>query len=271
MLLQRCISDSPSSRSNEGRAVIGRHGGDGVASFNCVTSAPRNVTSFVGVENVSTPPIWDETSESSISSELMTTYKYPRILRNDPTLPLTGDCQRLRLIQRMETTLKHVQGNYWKVPVNPIINGFDSISNIGYTTSTVLGEVCDGQHQRRQVQPSELMLANGSKPKSKKGSTHHASRGASTPTPGTSFQPSATPENAWSEPSASTMHVRGRTYANDGVKVESEASIFSVIGVDSFVSGDKGEVADASARTRSYLSTWKGVCEELGYSNPPFL
>lgn len=201
----------------------------------------------------------------------MTTYKYPRILRNDPTLPLTGDCQRLRLIQRMETTLKHVQGNYWKVPVNPIINGFDSISNIGYTTSTVLGEVCDGQHQRRQVQPSELMLANGSKPKSKKGSTHHASRGASTPTPGTSFQPSATPENAWSEPSASTMHVRGRTYANDGVKVESEASIFSVIGVDSFVSGDKGEVADASARTRSYLSTWKGVCEELGYSNPPFL
>lgn len=67
------------------------------------------------------------------------------------------------------------------------------------------------------------------------------------------------------------MHVRGKTYAKDGVKVESETSLFSVLGVDSFVSGDKSEVADASAATKSYLRRWKGACKELELSCPPFL
>jgi len=251
MMLQRCISDSSSSPCNEGR-FIGRHGGDDVArsvsTVNSVPSAPRIGSTLVGMEleNAPPPPIWSESTEKSlvVDSELISTYKYPRFLTRDPT--------QSRLAQLMATTLKHVQSGYWKVPFHPHanINGSDPISATGFMAS-------DGS------------ATYGSKSKPKKVSTS-SSRGTAT-TAGTSFQPNATPKNVWSEPSASTMHVRGKTYAKDGVKVESETSLFSVLGVDSFVSGDKSEVADASAATKSYLRRWKGACKELELSCPPFL
>jgi hypothetical protein len=283
MMLQRCISDSSSSPCNEGR-FIGRHGGDDVAravsTVNCVPSAPRIGSTLVGMEleNAPPPPIWSESTESSliVNSELISTYKYPRFFTRDPTQSLTGNSDninttRLRLAQRVETTLQHVQGDYWRVSFHPHpnINDCDIISATGIMASNgsvLLGEVCHGQHQRQQA---DSKPTHGSKSKPKKVSTS-SSRGTGS-TAGTSFQPSATPKNVWSEPSASTMHVRGKTYAKDGVKVESETSLFSVLGVDSFVSGDKSEVADASAATKSYLRRWKGACKELELSRPPFL
>ena len=274
-MLQRCISDSPSSPSNEGR-VIGINGYDDVAqSVSSVSSAPRTVTTLVDMDferDPPPPPIWSESTESSIivDFELLSTYKYPRFFTRDPTQPLTGCSEifetRLRLVERMETTLKHVLRNYWKAPVNPNTNGCGSTS----ATGSVLTEVCDGLHhqQQQQAKQSNPMMTHVSKHKSTKAST---SISRSTITAEASFQPSATPINVWSEPSASTMQVRGKTYAKDGIKVESESSIFSVFGVDSFVSDAKGEVGDASLGTRSYLRRWNGACKELGLSHPPFL
>lgn len=278
MLLQRCISDSPSSPSNEGQ-VIGRYDDVNVAkpvsAINCVPPAPRTATKIIGValEHAPPPPIWGESIESStiVDSELSSTYKYSRFFTRDPTQPLTDDREdssttRFHLVQRMETTLKHVQGNYWKCPVNRNINAGEFMSETDFVAIGVIGELSDDERQHENE--SERISTSGSKPKSNKGSDS-AHRGKTTTN--ISFQPSSTPKNVWSEPSASTMHVRGKTYAKDGIKVESEASIFLVLGVDSFASGDKCEAVDVSAGTKSYLRRWSGVCEERGLSHPPFL
>ncbi len=79
-----------------------------------------------------------------------------------------------------------------------------------------------------------------------------------------------TPTNAWSEPSASTIKVRGADYPKDGIKVASETSMFMVLGVDSFVKG-KHEAFDESFGARSFLQRWNVVCEEVGFDPPPFL
>ena len=80
-----------------------------------------------------------------------------------------------------------------------------------------------------------------------------------------------TPTNAWSEPSASTINIRGKDYSKDGIKVASETSMFSVLGVDSFVIGGKHEGVDASWGTKTFLHRWNAVCEDLGWVQPPFL
>jgi hypothetical protein len=80
-----------------------------------------------------------------------------------------------------------------------------------------------------------------------------------------------TPTNAWSEPSASTINIRGKHYSKDGIKVASETSMFSVLGVDSFVNGCKHEDIDASLGTKTFLHRWNVVCEDLGWVQPPFL
>lgn len=77
--------------------------------------------------------------------------------------------------------------------------------------------------------------------------------------------------NAWSEPSASTINIRGKDYSNDGIKVASETSMFSVLGVDSFVNGGKRDDVDSSLGTKTFLHRWNAVCEDLGWVQPPFL
>ena len=81
----------------------------------------------------------------------------------------------------------------------------------------------------------------------------------------------AGPTNAWSEPSASTINIRGKNYSKNGIKVASETSMFSVLGVDSFVDGGKHEDVDASFGTKTFLQRWNAVCEDLGWVQPPFL
>ena len=82
---------------------------------------------------------------------------------------------------------------------------------------------------------------------------------------------SATPVNAWSEPLASTINVRGKDYSKDGIKEASETSMFSVLGVDSFVNSGKHENVDASSGTERFLQRWHIACEEVGWVHPPFL
>jgi hypothetical protein len=82
---------------------------------------------------------------------------------------------------------------------------------------------------------------------------------------------SATPKNAWSEPSASTINIRGKDYSKGGMKEASETSMFSVLGVDSFVNGGKHENVDASSGTMRFLQRWNIACEEVGWVQPPFL
>lgn len=262
MLLQRSISDSPSSPSNECRVIM-KCGGEDLVAINGGSSATRTKTLHIGeeMENVSPPSVWSESTAGStlIDSELISTYKYLRFYRHDPTHVIgritSGryNCEQMKelwwfhVAQRMKTTLKHVQEDY--------LREFGSISDASSTT---------GNRSVLKETTAKSESSHGSKAKLKKGSI-------ATTTTGTSFQPSVTPKNTWSEPSASTMQVRGKTYSKDGLKVVSETSIFSVLGVDSFVSGDKSEDSNVSAGTKSYLRRWKGVCDEMGLTHPPFL
>lgn len=80
------------------------------------------------------------------------------------------------------------------------------------------------------------------------------------------------PSSSWSEPVASTMNVRGKDYKNDRLKTPSESSLFTVLGVDSFVNSE--EVKDhynASWGTDSFRVRWNEACDELGLARAPFL
>ena len=85
------------------------------------------------------------------------------------------------------------------------------------------------------------------------------------------FRPDSCPQNSWSEPAASTIYVRGANYLTDEIKVPSEASIFTVLGVDNFVSGGKSSEENESWAATSYLRRWNAACEEVGIPRPPFL
>ena len=94
---------------------------------------------------------------------------------------------------------------------------------------------------------------------------------------GSEFSPTVQPTNVWSEPHASTMKVRGPTYAQDGVKISSEESMFAVLGVDNFVNekdGNKngdGKEEDCRSGTNSFRERWKSVCKDVGVESVPFL
>jgi hypothetical protein len=80
------------------------------------------------------------------------------------------------------------------------------------------------------------------------------------------------PSSAWSEPVASTMNVRGKNYKNDGLKMPSESSLFTVLGVDSFVnSGGEEKDYSASWGTDSFRIRFNEACDELGLARAPFL
>lgn len=87
------------------------------------------------------------------------------------------------------------------------------------------------------------------------------------------FDPSAQPINVWSEPSSTTMKVRGSTYTQDGIKVPSEESMFAVLGVDNFVNekGSGGSGGMKKSGTDSFMERWKNVCKEVGLESVPFL
>ena len=73
------------------------------------------------------------------------------------------------------------------------------------------------------------------------------------------------------------MKVRGGTYSQDGIKIESESSLFSVLGVDSFVVVNGKDLDNDSTYccsswgTQNYLQRWKKACCENGMDWVPFL
>ena len=268
-------------------------------------------------------PVWSKSNATTtannnndIDSELLFTYRYPRLYLQDPTHVIGGitsgryNCDQMKEIwwfhaaQRMETTLKHVHEDHWRALLSAAMTAHPSltkgntnqnysISGYDSTNSLASAMVLNNYHRtlcETVVGAGGVGIASGASPTDgcvamkelclgKQHSKILSSRGGdSNPTtaarnPLSLFQPSITPTNVWSEPCASTMNVRGKTYSKDGIKVESETAIFSMLGVDSFVSSDKndGSAGVSSSGTASYLRRWKGVCDQMGLIRPPFL
>lgn len=241
-------------------------------------------------EDATPPPLWTESITSTspdINSELLLTYKYPRLYLQDPAEVINcqwSNNQKIKrlwwfqLAQRMNTTLGHVQDCRWKNLLrlqqfrnssNNTLCSDSSASASSYSAQqSPLCSTLDGSSKAMRA----LCLGKPKHPSKGETSSSIGSGGdpATVGETPAAFQPGACPQNAWSEPSASTMNVRGKTYLKDATKVASETSIFSVLGVDSFVSGGKG-AEDVSWATRSYLQRWNVACEEMGLVRPPFL
>ena len=303
---------SPSKKACGGGSVTSETTGrDSVASSVQRTPTPdMQQQHHKEFENAPPTPQWIETIKSPVNPELVSTYQYPRLyLRNPAQIVVennTGERNEdwwYQLAEKMETTVKHVQDDHVKriqlESRNSLINnsstncsGSDSISaassvqqqqhTFGCATleespSTADGcvamrELCLGQHPKHRKTKSWSASHHGSKQKLRKALSTTSSMSSDDCTSGNTFQPNAIPINAWSEPVASTMKVRGKTYAKDGIKIESKTSLFSVLGVDSFVTGAKSKAdEDPSWGSKNYLQRWKNACQEVGSITPPFL
>mmetsp|Transcript_11801 Transcript_11801/g.25146 ORF Transcript_11801/g.25146 Transcript_11801/m.25146 type:complete len:807 (+) Transcript_11801:56-2476(+) len=235
------------------------------------------------------------------------------------------------LAQRVETTLKHVQDDHWKALLNEYqqqsrnsmtsknttasfssdsisatsslsaqhqqINGFGAcVAGLEQSDDgcVAMRDLCLGKPQGQLgYTPQNNGTSTAMKPTttpSKSKHKHKSKKGRTKPSTNTAL---ASPTNVWSEPSASTMKVRGRTYSKDGIKVESDTSMFAVLGVDSFVHkkggggggdvvgngggyGGAGDGTTSSASstadtTLDFLRRWTNACMDMGLEHPPFL
>ena len=309
---ERSLVDENDSLATSGRSLDGGVGYKGAISGDGTEGNEiMRVESHSYFENAQPPPLY--LSTDGVNSELVSTYQFPRLYLRDPSEiieqgEITGNNSKglwwFLLAQRMETTLKHVQDDHWRILAlgGQQQSSHDSISAassvhqqmapfgfFGLESAssgdgcTAVRDLCLGkQHQHSSQQSlttSKSLRRNMSS--SSFGSKKKQKRGGPASTSPAAFQPSASPINVWSEPSASTVKVRGATYSKDGIKIESEDSIFSMLGVDSFVtvgSGPSGvscneNDADASFSwgTKSFLERWTSVCEEMELESPPFL
>lgn len=207
-------------------------------------------------------PIWSE--NDNIHPELKLTYCYPRLFASDPSC-IVGQIEMpwwYRLSKQIDTTLNHVFDFHWQEMETQLLRDHGTINNSTDTISNESGQLVNAnspctpdaivdlcsdniqhEHQRLPKQQNALLSVSG--------------------------LPDLSPINAWSEPTASTVKVRGKNYAQDGIKVQSDTALFACLGVDSFVS-DKGESAKYS-NTAHYLERWKRVSQEVGLETTPFL
>lgn len=210
-----------------------------------------------------------------------------------------------RLTRKMYTTLDHVQDGHWRellrrseLSRNDVVVGVESVhrsdSSFNTSSSCSVGEGAGGEQQRPLCSTledgsramSELCLGGRQQQQQHRTSGRRSRRGGgggddhaitAASTGGGQekrpciFRPDSCPQNSWSEPAASTIYVRGANYLTDEIKVPSEASIFTVLGVDNFVSGGKSSEEDESWAATSYLRRWNAACEEVGIPRPPFL
>jgi hypothetical protein len=209
-----------------------------------------------------TPPIWNE--NDNIHKELKSTYCYPRLFVDDPVNVIGREMPWwYHLSKQMDTTLSHAFDSHWQElemqqqkERGTNNTSTDTISNeSGMLVMTdnhpcspdAIVDLCsDGTSQRR------LLKQNNSSSFSKGSSVG-----------------SLCPINVWSEPTASSMKIRGKTYSKDGVKVESDTALFACLGVDSFVNGEGGSKEYSNAT--HYLTRWREVCGEAGLQKTPFL
>ncbi|KAL7553550.1 hypothetical protein ACHAWF_016830, partial [Thalassiosira exigua] len=268
------------------------------------------------LESARPPPLWPDSA--AVNDELTSMYQYPRLCPRDPAQILAehsgvngGDCEVrgfrwFCLMQRMQTTLKHVQEDRWRAMLAEQQSrhcsnscGSDSVS-AATSSSTLIAPPfsCNGLADHatsngcRAMQ--DMCLGNQSEhieqTNETKSKLHRKSKSWSSGRKVTEaansrleFSSSACPVNAWSEPSAATIKVRGPSYSTDGIKVESENSIFAVLGVDSFATGDAdacgpaveggndGAMDSPSWGTENFLRRWRRGSKEAGLDGSPFL
>mmetsp|Transcript_29608 Transcript_29608/g.45814 ORF Transcript_29608/g.45814 Transcript_29608/m.45814 type:complete len:784 (+) Transcript_29608:17-2368(+) len=205
--------------------------------------------------------LWDTSSSTTnanngkggtINEELNMSYKFPRMYLQDPTqlnaLTLTW-AWWYRLQSGVESTLGHVRSE--SVKQQFLLQQRGEEQHRGSDTSVGSSK----SHKKT--------MSFGTSPKSSNRKTTDNSNGE--------FSPADQPTNVWSEPHASTMKVRGPTYAQDGVKIPSEESMFAVLGVDNFVREKSGGEEDCRSGTSSFRERWKSVCEDVGVESVPFL
>jgi len=262
-----------------------------------------HMSHFAEYENAQPPPIYTSTSGVEVNAELISTYQYPRVYLSNPIQIIsTGNTEVVsggkywwfHLVQQMGTTIKHVQDDYYKGLIshqssNRRTSMSDSVSasssqqhqsnNFGCTLERTLTtdsedgcvamtrDLCIGQEK-------DGSISTGGKSHRKTKSWSKSSKKSSSSVAGASkpavFNISSNPINVWSEPHASTKKVRGATYAQDGIKVDSDESIFSILGVDSFVNGGSETSSSSSSSwgTQHYLSRWKMACKKVGINQP---
>ncbi|KAL3798843.1 hypothetical protein HJC23_004631 [Cyclotella cryptica] len=248
---------------------------DGKKRLSTSISVQDSISVYDCLGKMEAPPIWGD--DENIHSELKCTYRYPRLFLQDPA-SVIGNSDRMiwwyQLSKQMDTTLRHAFDSYWQELERQLTQQQDCCSNNNNTSiDAVSNDSSFGQIvvARNPCSPDaivDLLSTNNTPPRlppieqQQKNTTPHKG------SPLASLS-EISPINAWSEPVASTMKIRGRTYAKDSVKVESETSLFSCLGVDSFVNGEG--VCKDSSNTTHYLERWSKVCAEVGLDRPPFL
>jgi len=221
----------------------------------------ENVSHFAEYENAQPPPIYTSTSGVEVNAELISTYQYPRVYLSNPIQIIsTGKTEAVNcgkywwfhLLQQMGTTIKHVQDDYYKGLIshqssnNRRTSMSDSVSasssqqhqsnNFGCTSLertlttdsedgcvAMTRDLCIGQEK-----DGNASVSNGGKLHRKTKSWSKSSKKSSVGAASKPVNITSNPINVWSEPHASTMKVRGATYAQDGIKVDSDESIFSI-------------------------------------------
>ena len=204
------------------------------------------------------PPslLWDTAASSTttINEELHMTYQFPRLYLQNPT---DLDPHALK------------QAWWYKLQ-----SGMESI--LGYVRGESVKQYlisANGQQQHRGSDASissnksfkkSLSFSSSPKVTMKKRSSVDNANGE--------FSPAVPPTDVWSEPHASTMKIRGPTYAKDGVKIPSEESMFTILGVDNFIKENGGEGEDGCrSGTSCFRERWRRICEDVGVESVPFL
>ena len=220
---------------------------------------------------VALPPIWKE--DDNIHPELKGTYCYPRLFAADPLIAIEqGEMPWwYRLSMRMETTLSHTFKPYWREQLESVQHREDTNNISANTASNESGQVLDMTDNNHPCSPDAIVdLCSDSTPRRLRQMQLQGADGSVNRYASFNKQLSeVSPVNAWSEPEASTMKVRGITYAMDGVKVESDTALFACLGVDSFVNGEGG--SDDHSNTAHYFERWKRACEKESLDRVPFL
>lgn len=206
-------------------------------------------------------PIWSE--NDNIHPELKRTYCYPRLFANDPS-NIVGQFEMpwwYQLSKQIHTTLNHAFDSHWQEMEMQQLREHGTINNSTDTISNDSGQLIRANSPCSPDAIVDLCSENTLEdPRLQKPQRNHLS---------VISLSDVSPINAWSEPSASTIKVRGKNYAKDGIKVESDAALFACLGVDSFVT-DRGVSAKYS-NTAHYLGRWKKVSQEVGLETTPFL
>jgi hypothetical protein len=215
------------------------------------------------------PPIWK--GDDCIHPELKFTYRYPRLFADDP-INVIGQSEMpwwYRLSKQLDTTLSHVFDSRWQKLEMQQQKECGTHNNSTDTINSESGQLALTDNIPCSPDAIVDLCSNNTPPRLRQlPQQNHSSSSLNNSL--LEKLSDISPINAWSEPAASTMKIRGVSYAKDGIKVESDTALFACVGVDSFVSGENG--TKEYSNTTHYLERWKQVCGEVvGLENVPFL